>query len=539
MALPAIPPIQKPVPATRASWDLRGAKFASPGTLGTSELIPILNISGSTLPRTLQANLLKQLRVHGLLSNSNITVDITNGYVAQPSLTREWERDFRPLLDKAAAKGRGCPIFVVLGEHSQDVYASIKRVGDLSAGIPTVCVRRQTINDAARGSPGDLQKISDIALKLNLKIAGDNHYLAPESLQRLRTPQGSATTIVIGADVSHPNKSSRAGTPSVAAVVGSIDDNFVKFPGSMRLQPSLKEDIVELAEMVKERILAWAQRHQGRLPNNVLFYRDGVSESQYDILTMRELPQIQIGMNLAYLELKQKHQKAASKDDPPGKPDVLAKVDDRDFSRAEKLQKEKQQEHDQAFKVESNPKNRHFNLTFIVAGKRHNAKLYPTQQQDQARPTNENVRPGLLIDQVITQPYRTDFYLQSHYPVQGTGRSAHYIVLRNNMDLTVEELHSITHAFCYIHASATKGVSYCTPAYYADKLCDRGRTNLRHLWINRNPPTSLPDPRSMPTFEAFKLAMKNAVEGHLYYRSNQSSGQNPWHSSMNDIMFYL
>ena len=40
----------------------------------------------------------------------------------------------------------------------------------------------------------------------------------------------------------HPSRlGSREGTPSIAAVVASVDDSFVQFPASLRIQTSKEE----------------------------------------------------------------------------------------------------------------------------------------------------------------------------------------------------------------------------------------------------------------------------------------------------------
>ena len=56
---------------------------------------------------------------------------------------------------------------------------------------------------------------------------------------------------------------------------------------------------------------------------------------------------------------------------------------------------------------------------------------------------NNNCRPRILIYNVITSPYYTDFYLQSHNGIQGTARSAHYFVLKDEMAMTTTELENL------------------------------------------------------------------------------------------------
>ena len=47
--------------------------------------------------------------------------------------------------------------------------------------------------------------------------------------------------MMVGIDVTHPGPGSREGTPSIAAVVASVDDNFVQFPASLSIQQTKKE----------------------------------------------------------------------------------------------------------------------------------------------------------------------------------------------------------------------------------------------------------------------------------------------------------
>ncbi|KXT15726.1 hypothetical protein AC579_1559 [Pseudocercospora musae] len=381
------------------------------------------------------------------------------------------------------------------------------------------------------------------------RTASHDHLLS----RNLRTLQSALIdqkdTIVIGADVTHPPASASPGMPSIAAVVGNTDPMFMHFPGSMRLQRARQEEIAELGDMVKERLIDWAEKHGGRLPRNMLFYRDGVCESQYDRLRDYEIPQIQKAYNWAreYIDWSKQDLSAGAVLDqqrhpwprpaPPTKDDNSISFEDTTgFSEP-------------------------FNLTYVVVGKRHNTRFFAVNSKDRAdnrfNTTCDNVRPGLVVDQVITHPHSLDFYLQSHKPIAGTGRSAHYFTLQNDMRFSADELQRVTHDFCYAYARATRGVSYCAPAYYADRLCDRGRAYLRH-WLtrqdhqlyrasrpirNRNLPANAP----AETFTEYNEFVKNELRDSSYYRSTMNQGmikygfarRNPWHPNMDGAMFYL
>lgn len=50
--------------------------------------------------------------------------------------------------------------------------------------------------------------------------------------------------------------------------------------------------INKLDEMMLERLKDFQARNQNKLPSNIIFYRDGVSEGQFDQVVGIELPQI-------------------------------------------------------------------------------------------------------------------------------------------------------------------------------------------------------------------------------------------------------
>jgi eukaryotic translation initiation factor 2C len=543
---------KKPNP-NEASWNLTGLHFFVPAAL---KRVVVMDLAPSTpgvnlsqLSRAFQ----KTLNDLGLTSAT-----VVNGRIAKnagdPAIPGETEllRYFKNL----PAEDASAAALVVLKQHDYDLYASIKRVADLQLGRHAVCAIGSKMHDFRIGN-GD-QYLANVGMKFNLKGGGINHAVERSHLQALLHPESSSAsapcrTIIIGADVAHPTGSARPGCPSIAAVVGSVDDNYLHYPGSMRLQISKQEFIGDLRDMVKERLIDWAVKHQDTLPANMLMYRDGVSESQYESVRTGEIPQLQGAFNDAYEFFK-----------GPGS----AKI---------------------------NPPK--FKLTFVVVGKRHNtrfftdietqdnsflsdlkknetyAHVYPDLQieEDQefqaklgtngkvimrngevAKYTrmNHNIRPGFVVDKVITHPYSEDFFLQSHMPLQGTGRSAHYFVLTNQMRLDADKLQQVTHSLCYTYARATKGVSYCAPAYYADRLCDRGRAWLRDWLVGRaslnpNPKT---ETEAAETSDDFDARVLNHVNNGTHWRPLPPATQpqkygalrrNPWHKNLDDIMFYL
>lgn len=440
---------------TDASWDMRDIMFVERNR--KVHELRFMNVnpgnSGGRNSNNHQAFVTKRgwisdaLSRHGILQNpqqawvtnvpppgnppgSPFRVDLT-----RPVPTPAFENDiFTKLNDIHPQRPLESPVLVALNHKDIPMYAYIKRVADLRIGVNTIIIDQS-------GSKFNAPKGSNIALKYNLKLGQTNHQLAGNSFEALRKSGRARDTIVIGADVTHPSKGAAHGTPSIAAVVGSTDDNFVHYPGSMRLQRNRKEYIIELGDMVKERLIDWAERHGNGLPANVLFYRDGASESQYAKLRSYEIPQIEKAFHWAqeFLNFKASggtHRGALDNARDPWP--TISNPSPPGVDRAQGV--------DDEFTDSTGITNSNFKLTYVVVGKRHNTRFYPKNANDRSVSiggANGNVKPGLVVDQVITHPLNLDFYLQSHTPIAGTGRSAHYITMQNNMDLSALELQTV------------------------------------------------------------------------------------------------
>ncbi|KAF2171986.1 hypothetical protein M409DRAFT_50590 [Zasmidium cellare ATCC 36951] len=134
-----------------------------------------------------------------------------------------------------------------------------------------------------------------------------------------------------------------------------------------------------------------------------------------------------------------------------------------------------------------------------------------------------------LVDRVITSPENFDFFLQSH-DVVTTGTSAkptHYVVLENGMNLSEHNLQDLTNSFCYNFAHSTNAVSYASPAYFADKLCERASLYLWKYFDNHKEVWD-------ETVEVLQDAIERAWE-----KGGQGPNGNPWHKNLNDKMFWM
>ena len=65
------------------------------------------------------------------------------------------------------------------------------------------------------------------SLSADKRKGGINHTIDDTALGWLKT----TPTMVVGMDVTHPSPGTIEGTPSVAAVVASVDSTFAQFPG--------------------------------------------------------------------------------------------------------------------------------------------------------------------------------------------------------------------------------------------------------------------------------------------------------------------
>lgn len=162
--------------------------------------------------------------------------------------TTTYVEDLKQRLQDAFRKMRNSTvIFVLLPDSDSWLYTTIKHIADREFGIGTVCAQIPKIQQMTQSGETSMTNgglcafLANLAMKVNLKLGGTNHILPTDRFDTWFTEKGKPHTMVVGADVTHPASHSTPGTPSIAAVVASVDLHFSRYPGSMRLQTSKQE----------------------------------------------------------------------------------------------------------------------------------------------------------------------------------------------------------------------------------------------------------------------------------------------------------
>lgn len=124
-------------------------------------------------------------------------------------------------------------VLVLLQRRDDYIYPAVKRICAVKLGLHSQCL----LTEKAFKEKGQDQYFSNVALKVNMKLGGENHRLDPSDMRWLQQQK----TMMVGIDVTHPGPSSIQGTPSIAGVVASVDQYFAQFPVSLRLQKSKQE----------------------------------------------------------------------------------------------------------------------------------------------------------------------------------------------------------------------------------------------------------------------------------------------------------
>lgn len=103
-----------------------------------------------------------------------------------------------------------------------------------------------------------------------------------------------------------------------------------------------------------------------------------------------------------------------------------------------------------------------FKMIFVIVTKKINVRLF----EDYKR----NPPIGTIVDDVITNPFKYDFFLVSQQVRQGTISPTSYNVIYDNTGLTAEMVQTITFKLTHVYYNCSSTVRVPAPCHYAQKL---------------------------------------------------------------------
>ncbi|KAI5153268.1 eukaryotic translation initiation factor 2C [Enteropsectra breve] len=295
---------------------------------------------------------------------------------------------------------------VVLPDKNAQRYEEVKRIAETYAGCYTQCLVASNVVKLSNPAFA-----SNLLLKINTKLGGSNWRISTPLLKDKKT-------ILFGIDVNHPGIGDIE-SPSIAAVVASLDYDFIKYKTTI-IQ---NERSAEIVHSLKDTVKAMLKAHYGAnkaKPERIIVFRDGVGDSMFDAVYEAEIG----AFRAACAELGADY---------------------------------------------------HPEINFVLGQKRHSVR-FSYEQGNQF-----NCIPGTVIDDEnlgLVNKAQTDFFMVSHNALQGTARPIRYVVLLNESKFSNDAFHEMVYGLCHLYMRATKAVSVVPPIYYAHLAAARGKCYL-------------------------------------------------------------
>ncbi|KAI3795891.1 hypothetical protein L1987_38551 [Smallanthus sonchifolius] len=386
--------------ARNGRWNFNNKKFVEPTKI---EKWAVANFSARCDIRNLVKDLIKCGGMKGIRIDEPFDVfeESPQNRRAPPVVRVEKMFDF------IQSKLPGAPQFLLclLPERkNSDLYGPWKKKCLADFGIVTQCIAPMRVND---------QYLTNVLLKINAKLGGLNSMLAVEHTPSIPLVS-KAPTIILGMDVSHGSPG-QSDIPSIAAVVSSRHWPLIsRYRASVRTQSPKVEMIDSLFKKVsdsqddgimRELLLDFYMSSGKRKPDQIIIFRDGVSESQFNQVLNIELDQII---------------------------EACKFLDDKWCPK----------------------------FLVIIAQKNHHTKFFQPGSPD-------NVPPGTVIDNKVCHPRNNDFYMCAHAGMIGTTRPTHYHVLYDEIGFSADDLQELVHSLSYVYQRSTTAISVVAPICYA------------------------------------------------------------------------
>ncbi|KOC68594.1 Protein piwi [Habropoda laboriosa] len=206
------------------------------------------------------------------------------------------------------------------------------------------------------------------------------------------------------------------------ALVASLDKNLTRYFSAISAHTSGEELSNEFSVNLTKALHNYREMNK-TLPSHILIYRDGVGEGQVPYVYEHEVEQIKSKLNSIY-----------------GNPAAVK-------------------------------------MAFVIVTKRINTRVFHSQN---------NPPPGTIVDDVITNPLKYDFYVISQKVRTGTVSPSAYNVIADTTGWRADQMQRMTYKLCHMYYNWTGTVKVPAPCQYAHKLAF-----LVAQFIRRPPSTQL------------------------------------------------
>ncbi|CAJ0759226.1 299_t:CDS:10 [Entrophospora sp. SA101] len=268
------------------------------------------------------------------------------------------------------------------------VYPAVKKIA-ATLGVATQCILSNNIDPRHKDKWGST--FNNLSLKINGKLGGENARLSPGELEKITKKEHF---MVMGADVFHPGRleGERA---SIAGVIASKNLHLTKYAARFSANRKVRNETIEDLEPMSVELLEVYYSENKRLPDQIVFYRDGVSDTGFQNVKDQEITALKAAFKTVYSKHKQNLPK----------------------------------------------------LTFVIVQKRHRARALALNSSNK----NQNCEQGTVIFTGIVVPQNFEFYLYSHTGRLGTSKPTHYYVIYDERGFSNEEMFEFTYKLCFFN----------------------------------------------------------------------------------------
>ncbi|XP_038044639.1 piwi-like protein 1 isoform X1 [Patiria miniata] len=284
-------------------------------------------------------------------------------------------------------------VVCILPTIRKDRYDAIKKFCCLEAPVPSQCIVGRTINKKQTV----MSVATKIAMQINCKMGGE--------LWTVLIPS-KMLMMVVGIDSYHDSATRGR---SVGGFVASMNHDLSRYFSRCTFQHTGQE-LIDGLKVCMTSALRKFKEINGKLPERVIIYRDGVGDGQLPAVVEYELPQVI---------------------------DTFRMIGT-DYS----------------------PK-----CAVVVVKKRINNRFCSLNQGNLVNPS-----PGTVIDSVVTKPDLYDFFLVSQSVRQGTVTPTSYNVIWDNSGLAPDSMQSLTYKLTHLYFNWPGTIRVPAPCLYAHKL---------------------------------------------------------------------